>query len=99
MALGNAGDARKRVPSLTERMAAITEDFTRLLLSYHPFASAEEAERIIRQYVKGSVAATELAVNEDNRIKEEKAARARELAKADKIRRSSMYVPGRFGKS
>jgi hypothetical protein len=97
------GGARKRVPSLTERMVRIRDEQTTHLtfailhcpivfVDGEAHVDAEEANRIARDWIRNAVAATELAVNEDNRTREARTAQAKQDAKIKMFHR-----PGRFG--
>jgi hypothetical protein len=96
------GGARKRVPSLTEQMAKIREEHAKYLrqsifdlmldVANDEAPYLERIDRIARDAIRNAVAATELAVNEDNRTREARAAQAKQDAKIKMFHR-----PGRFG--
>ena len=93
------GGTRKRPLSLTQRMENIrAEHIERCIAALGGFAGAENTEasdhiqHTIRFYIRSAVAATELAVNEDNRTRETQKAQAKQESL-----KKLFHRPGRFG--
>ena len=95
------GGTRKRVPTLTEKMAQIKDDHIAfgmralgLLLTKYPHREPPiiEYHQLVRDIVRNAVAATELAVNEENRNKEALAAQRKQEAM-----KRTFHKPGRWG--